>query len=136
MPPKVNAKSNESAKADVCWTLASEEAKVDYIKQYGYCNNIHLPSAVYGATGKTNDQLINESDNTTEDTFDIFIADGTLHTTLRIHEENEEFLFSATKSKTNIWPWLVASRSLFLHYETLSILNIGNKTKLKRQMSS
>ena len=127
MPPKVNVKANESAKADVCWTLASEEAKLDYIKQYGFCNNIHFPSAVYGTTRKTND-LINESNNPTEDTFDIFVADGTLHTALWVHQENEEFLFSTTKSKANIWPWLVASRSLFLHYETLSILNIGNKT--------
>ena len=131
MPPKGTPKGNKANPANTSWVLATEEAKIEYVKKYeGDCNRLYFPVVDSGTPKQSyNEKSISECDNSVQKTLpNILVADETLYTTLRIHpHENESMLFSSTKSKANNWPWLVACRSVFLHQQTLSLCKIGIK---------
>ena len=128
MPPKTNSKVNESCSTNYSWSLASEEITARYCQQNKTtCNKLYLSQTVLGTPSKNQNknkienELISEDLNLNES----IIVDETLHTILRIHKE-EETLLPHTKSKTIYWPWLAASRSVFLHTDIFSHCKIGN----------
>ena len=131
MPPKGTPKGNKAYPANSSWVLATEEARLEYVKQYeGHCNRLYIPIVDSGTPKQScKEKSINECDHSVQETLpNILVADETLYTTLRIHlHENESVLFSSTKSKANHWPWLVACRSAFFHQQTLSLCKIGIK---------
>ena len=130
MPPKGTPNRNEANRANSSWVLATEEARLEYVKKYeGHCNRLYFPIVDSGTPKRSfNEKSIIECDNDLiqETLPNILVVDETLYTTLRIHsQENESMLFSSTKSKANHWPWLVACRSAFLHQQTFSLIKIG-----------
>ena len=130
MPLKVHLKGNEGNDANICWTLASEDARLQYIKQTEHpCERLYFPGTNLGTPKRgLKEKSVNDGESFTKDESlsGILIADQTLCTALRIHPEENEFVFASTKSKATHWPWLVECRSVFLNRETLSLCHIGN----------
>ena len=127
MPPKASSKANESISANICWSLASEEVRARYCQQIGAkLDKLYLPCIVSGTPNKNSNRTKSDSELYSDDMtlIESIIADEVLHTALRIHEEDESLL-PYTKSKTIYWPWLAASRSVFLHNDILSLCKIG-----------
>ena len=127
MPPKASSKANESISTNICWSMASEEARTRYCQRNGTkVDMLYLPCMVSGTPNKNLNKTQSDSELYSNDTalIESIIADEILHTALRIHEEDETLL-PYTKSKTIYWPWLAASRSVFLHNDILSLCKIG-----------
>ena len=127
MPPKGSSKANESISTNICWSLASEEARTRYCQQNGTkLDTLYLPCMVSGTPNKNSNKSKSDCELYSDDMtlIESIIADEILHTALRIHEEDESLL-PYTKSKTIYWPWLAASRSVFLHNDILSLCKIG-----------
>ena len=101
MPPKMTSKGNENQRNNVCWLLASENDKLRYVKHLeNQCANLYLPKVVSESPKRSsNDKSMNESNQFLEETFlDVFVADDTLFTALRIQPgENSSMVCSSTK---------------------------------------
>ena len=121
---------------NICWLLASDDARSRHIKQSErHCERLYFPRTTSGTPKRVaQEKSLNDSESFLDErTSDIFIADQTLITALRIHpNENQCELFTSTESKANHWPWLVACRSVFVHRETLSLCDIGTKQTYQR----
>ena len=129
MPPKGSSKTNESISTNLCWSLASDEVKANYCQQNETnCEKLYLPCVVSGTPNKNSNKTKAENELYSDDLtlIESIISDETLHTALRLHNDDETVL-PYTKSKTIYWPWLAASRSVFLHNDILSLCKIGKK---------
>ena len=125
MPLTMQSKGTHATHSNVGWSLASEDTRSQFVQAKFPCDKLHLPTIIGARSPNANDSGVNDTIKAAE-SFDIFLADQTLCTALRIHpEEHESALYSATRSKGVTWPWFVACRSVFLSRDTLSLYNLG-----------
>ena len=131
MPPKLSSKSNESIKTVINWIPASDDEKLRYARESSYqCDRLFIANTISGTPSKAVNVSLNETDQIPENEGlrNIFIADETLLSALRIHEVDEENTsLAASNLKANHWPWLISCRSVFVHSDILSLCNIGKK---------
>ena len=131
MPPKFSSKSNESMKTVINWITASDDEKLRYARESSYqCDRLFIANTISGTPSKAVNVSLNETDQIPENEGlrNIFIADETLLSALRIHEVDEENTsLAASNLKANHWPWLISCRSVFVHSDILSLCNIGKK---------
>ena len=136
MPPKFSSKSNESIKTVINWIPASDDEKLRYARESSYqCpivsfDRLFIANTISGTPSKAVNVSLNETDQIPENEGlrNIFIADETLLSALRIHEVDEENTsLAASNLKANHWPWLISCRSVFVHSDILSLCNIGRK---------
>ena len=132
MPPKLSSKSNESIKTVINWIPASDDEKLRYAKESGYqCDRLFIANSMCGTPSKAGNISLSETNQIPESdgSSNIFIADETLLSALRIHDVDENISLAASNLKANHWPWLISCRSVFVHSDILSLCNIGRKNR-------